>query len=762
MALFFRRPLALACIFLIVTAAISFFIPFTALWILIALLGVAVVGCLIFCIWRHFSHVRLITLLLLLAVLLGGGRVLWDRHRAQEAFSEHLGEQVDVTFVVEEIYTRSTLFSSFRVKLAEWNGEPCRLRVLLHIEEFSPLYLGDRVSGRFLCTAVGNSAYTQGSESLYVADGIYAELMPEERDSYTVLESGGNRFQTRLFDFRAGLAHRLSQLMQGERGDLLGALLLGMRDSLEDSTVRDFRRVGLSHLLAISGLHLMILSGIPYSVLRCLRAKRTVRIICQLLFCLAYLFLSGCSFSILRAILMLCLLQGSVLLKGNYDAFTGLSLGAAGLLLWSPCGIFDLSFQMTMLSTFGILAFGELQQWLCRWIPQRKGVVGVLSAGLRTVIASLFLSFSAGIAVLPVQWLVWGSVSLLSPLSNLCVLPLATPLLVLGFALMACCRVPYLCTLLAVPAGWIADLTLGLTAKLSTLHGVFSLHYAFVPFILIPMFAALLVLLIVDLKRRKLWVLSPVVIATVLFGVCLGIWNRVMPEQIEAIYRNTGNNEGIVLVQSHQAVICDLSNGSYTQLRENYGQAERLGATEVEILMLTHYHERQIVAVDRFAEAVVLRGLWVPEPVNEKEKGILADLLATALRHRIAVTVYSRNAALTVFERGQIAVSTPLYEKRSAEPAYRLQISFGETSLCYESAAYSEYIRHAEYEPPLCDAKYLILGGHGPNPHEAVLPIAIGEPGEIIFANQTVFLQYAGEHRGTYVLLPEMRRFILK
>ncbi|MBQ8357137.1 MAG: ComEC/Rec2 family competence protein [Clostridia bacterium] len=761
MAIFRNRPLAAACVVLILSAAGAFLLPFSFVLVFLSIAAVALIALIAWSIVRRMTGRKLLLLLLALALFLGTGRVLFDRYRARRLLGDRIGTEVSVVFVVEEIYSRSAYGSSLRVRVTELEGEPCRIRALLTTENLSPLYLGDTVSGRVNCADIAASCYYEGQESSYVADGMVATLEVSEESEPTLIKSGSGSFAARLSDFRYRLHHRLTEAVKGEKGELIGALLLGIRDPLENSTVRDFRRVGLSHLLALSGLHLSVLVGILDLFLRAVRLGKRPRICALFLFCIGYLFLTGCSFSMLRAVLMLCILQAAFFCKGDYDAFTALCFGGAAMVMMAPGAVFDLSFQMTMLATFGILAFGPLQTRLTRWIPACKGIRGILYRALRAVISSLLITLSATVAILPIQWLIFGEMSILTPLANLLMIPLTAPLLTLGLLMLALCAVPWLTAILGIPAGAIAELMLAVTSRLSPWEGMVSLRYDFVPFILIPLFLVTAVLLCVDLKKRAPLVLTPVAVAAIAFAVCLAVSNHMGSGKVEAVYRNVGKNEGLLLLRNGNAVLCDISNGSRTQLQEDYMLLQQHCATDIDVLLLTHYHERQIASLSDFSGMVMIRSLWLPEPQNDSDKEILVDLLRVAMQAELPVTIYAYDTPLTVFGAGEITVLAPLYEDRSVEPALWMDVLIGETSLTYQSGAYSEYARHAGKEEPHV-ADYLILGSHGPVPHEAVLPILAESPREIVIAHERILLCYEPLFDTRYVYLPAERTYVLK
>ena len=738
MAIFQNRPMALAAALLIGATVLSFLLPLSVgIWVALGLLA-ATVTVAVLCCFRHRGAKRLLILLLLIATLLGAARVLAERYLCEGVAEQYQGTVVEVECTVKEIYSNSVYGSRMLVELHSVNGKQGFMNAVLVWEGNTPLYYGDRVRGSFLCDDLNAYNYYEGQENEYRGDGAYFSLVPQEQQELTLVSSGSGSFSATAADLRGLLHQRMLSLSDSDGMELISAMLLGTRDSLELGIRRDFRRVGTSHLLAISGLHLSMIALLLDRFLTLLRVPKRGRLLLLSVLCVGYLLLTGCSFSLLRAVLMLMILQVAYFLKRDYDAFTALMTGGAVMLLLTPTALFDLSFQMTMLATAGILSFGELQAKLARIWPERQGARGFLLRQLRNTVSVLLITLCSGIAILPIQWLTFGEISLLSPLSNLLLVPLCQPLLALGLLLLFFSGIPVVGTLIAFPATRLAELALQLSAWMAEGDVMLSLRYAFVPFILIPMLALTLLLLILPLKKRRFLALAPACAAILAVIVCLVIVRVQEKDRIQVAYRTTGSQDAILMTQSDHSVICDFSGGSRTQWTSDYKQLQAMCATDVDILMLTHYHERQIRALAHFSKTVKIRQLYCPVPQNEQDTDILERLCLVAAEEGVAVQVYAHEQPISVYNGGTLTLSTPLYQKRSVEPALLLRISYKESSVCYQSGAYSEYAQ----ELPDSAADHLILGGHGPIPHKEILTAASVTPSEVILSSEKIAANY--------------------
>lgn len=762
MALLYRRPLAAGCIVLIIAVIAALTSSLLIGWILLcaALLAFAVL-LVLFC-RRSGSYRRFSLLILALAAVIGLGRVQAQRSYRESVIKDRLNTDVTATLTVEEILYRSSYRSALLVAVEDLNGEACKLTAVMTVEALSPFGLGDRITGSFYAEAIQSAATESAERSTFLAKDACLVLDCRDPAALRLLESGNGSAASMIDDFRYKLHHRVATAVGGEAGDLMGALLLGTRDGLESDTVRDFRRAGLSHLLALSGLHLAILVKILEWTLRRLRiGKRGITVVLSI-FCLIYLALTGFSYSMLRAVIMLLMLQASFWFKRDHDTLTALSIGGAGIVAITPAAVYSLSFQMTMLATLGILAFGNLQERLLRCFPVQKSIRGVINRALRFVISTILVTLAATLMLLPVQWLTFGELALIAPLANLPAGLLMLPLLTIGMLLLMLALFGIPMSMLALPARLPAQALLWLTGRLSETDTVLSLRYDFVPFICIPLLALTALLLLVQLKKRlQPLAILPALAAIVAFIIAVPITHAVGRDEIKVIYRTSGKDDGLLLLQNDKAMLCDLSSGSLTQLKKDYALLQESGACEVDVLLLTHYHKGHRAALAEFCRSVRVREIWLPLPENEQDKSALADILAMAIDENVPITVYVRGAPLTVFETGQLTVSPVLTDPRSTEPAFAVSLAFGDDAIRYETASYAEYLE-SQGLPHEGSVSHLILGSHGPRPH-AVVDLPDWEVlEEVWISSEQVALYTTPREDLRYVICPSERDLVLE
>ena len=199
---------------------------------------------------------------------------------------------------------------------------------------------------------------------------------------------------------RLTLAHRIRTAMPGDRGAFAAAILTGDRSGLTQPVVEALRATNLAHLLAISGLHMGLLSGFVFAVLRLgllllpvvgLRwPVKRLAAAGALVAAAGYLALSGGNVATERAFVMVAVALGAVMLDRRAFSLRSVALAAVLILTLQPEALLSPGFQMSFAATTALVAvFGVLQGYerarLPRWLrPVGATVLSSLVAGLAT------------------------------------------------------------------------------------------------------------------------------------------------------------------------------------------------------------------------------------------------------------------------------------------------------------------------------------------------------------------------------------------
>ncbi|MEJ2719596.1 MAG: ComEC/Rec2 family competence protein [bacterium] len=201
----------------------------------------------------------------------------------------------------------------------------------------------------------------------------------------------------------------------GARSGVPVALLIGERGFLPAGASGTFARLGISHLLALSGLHLGFVAGALLLIFRITGCKNRYLLIIALA---AYVGIVGFIISLTRALLMASLLIAASMLHRPLRPVTALGNAFLLILLVYPTSFFSLGFQLSFLATYGVLR--------CVPLMARVRAEGRLRRVWLGIRSSLLVSVSAQLFVAPVIAHAFGRISVVAPVTTLiCVLPVA-------------------------------------------------------------------------------------------------------------------------------------------------------------------------------------------------------------------------------------------------------------------------------------------------------------------------------------------------
>ena len=219
----------------------------------------------------------------------------------------------------------------------------------------------------------------------------------------------------------------------GPGGDLLAGVVLGDRRRLVGTDAEaDFRTTGLTHLVAVSGSHLVVVAAVAAWLLGAVGLGRWWRSAGVAATVGAYVVFSGVQASAVRAWVMALAASAAWVGGRRTDGGSSLAVAATLVLALSPVSAFDLGFRLSVAAVAGLVLFARLgEAWLAAGLPRP----------LRWLAAPVALTLAATVATVPITVSTFGVFSLVSPLANLLAGPLVSISLLVGLGGLACSAV---------------------------------------------------------------------------------------------------------------------------------------------------------------------------------------------------------------------------------------------------------------------------------------------------------------------------------
>ncbi|MDE7311730.1 MAG: DNA internalization-related competence protein ComEC/Rec2 [Eubacterium sp.] len=329
---------------------------------------------------------------------------------------------------------------------------------------YADLTSGEPVIGNTILfsgkTILWSKARNEGNfdERAYYENQGYSLKIYADKGSFQVVNNSTSRLRECLYRLQQRLVHVYEQDMPKEEAGALCAMLLGEKSLLSQEVRELYRRSGIAHILAISGIHISILGAAVFQLLRKIGVSYPASASVSMGLLLLFGAMAGMGISTARAVVMFGIYLGAMCCGRAYDSANALAVAAAGILLHNPRNLFLAGFQFSFAAVGGVLLGKEI----CRiCMPKYR------------LTETMLVSLSMQMLTLPLTAWYYYEIPVYAVLLNLLVLPLVGAVLILGlfggaFGLLAGGG------LFVLPGGLFALLSKGLLYACTRLLGFFS------------------------------------------------------------------------------------------------------------------------------------------------------------------------------------------------------------------------------------------------------------------------------------------------
>jgi competence protein ComEC len=254
-----------------------------------------------------------------------------------------------------------------------------------------------------------------------------------------------------LAGLRLDLARRIKAVLPGQTGAIAVALIIGIQSEVDENTLNAMRASGLAHVLSVSGLHMTLVAGSVYWLVRWLLALipalalrfsiKAWAAITALAAATAYLGLSGAAVATERSYVMIAIVFLAVILNRPALSLRNVALAALLILVAMPESLLDASFQMSFAATAALIAAYESFGRYLRY--EGRGLADKLTMQpLMFIAGSLATTLVASLATAPFSAFHFHNAAIYSSLGNLLAMP-AVSILIMPMAALALAAMPF-------------------------------------------------------------------------------------------------------------------------------------------------------------------------------------------------------------------------------------------------------------------------------------------------------------------------------
>lgn len=267
---------------------------------------------------------------------------------------------------------------------------------------------GDKMT--FNCRAeIPENSYIFKSRDYYRSKGIYLSSGYVENIQVKHMKYSLRKF---LFDFRETISKAIGSALPKEESGILKGMLFGDKAGIAEDDMTMLYRTGIGHVTAVSGLHLVLFSMLISSVLRRFKMGVKTKFFLLEVFMILFSLCCGMSMSVLRAFIMMTLVNMAPLFFRYTDSLNSVCIAVILLTLPNPFVITNQSFVLSVSGAFGAGVFAP-------YMTKAMREDGHIRKFLKNAVYLLCVSA----AVTPVSVICFGELSLISPLSNIIITP---------------------------------------------------------------------------------------------------------------------------------------------------------------------------------------------------------------------------------------------------------------------------------------------------------------------------------------------------
>lgn len=534
------------------------------------------------------------------------------------------------------------------------------------------------VKGHFLELSPATNEGEFSLPSYYKGEGISGVFQAK---TIELVRGESSPFAKELFTLKQSLGNRIDALFPEETAGFLKSLFLGERSGITLSEKSLYQSAGISHILAISGLHLSLLGGFFYRLLRKTKLSSLLSSLITSFFLFSYFLFTGSSHSAFRALFMLFLRFAAIQLGKGKDLLSQLSFALLFLLWLNPLSLYSIGMQCSFFTLFVFFlleerpgkavrkkkekALSKICKKLALGFSKHPSLLLKFPAYLSKLIPCLLStlphrlqgSFLFYLALLPLFSLTQFSFPLYAPLLNLLLLPLLPFFFLLGAISILLSYLPEQDFLLLRLFSFSSRFLLNLLFQIFHLFMEKSLALPFSQILLgkmqvlsVMLYFLFLYLLFFFPKAKSLSLLL-----SLGFLLSLPLYLPKPPKELEIAALDVGQGDGFVLRKG--ALVFTIDNGSTSknlfpeQIFFPYCKAKRI--QHIDYALLTHCDRDHISGIQALLEknpSISLSHLILPASALQDHRYDLLKRLA--YNHGADVSYWQKGDELVFSEQG--------------------------------------------------------------------------------------------------------------
>jgi competence protein ComEC len=178
-------------------------------------------------------------------------------------------------------------------------------------------------------------------------------------EGFEVVTSRYKKSSLILYKIKKNISNKINKIYPEKEASIINTMLLGDKETLSDEIKSDYKMAGISHLLAISGLHITIIGFSLFNIVRSIIRNNKLSVSLTICILILYCIITGSNISTVRATIMISIMLLSYFFDRKYNISSSLSISAIVLLVINPYQLFDVGFLLSYFAVIGIVIVGQ-------------------------------------------------------------------------------------------------------------------------------------------------------------------------------------------------------------------------------------------------------------------------------------------------------------------------------------------------------------------------------------------------------------------
>ncbi len=636
MRLFEKRPLSTILCILLGGFSLFVLFPIPFRWILF---GIALTSLVLLIVFYKKAGVFPIVSIVALLISFGLSVVYFELYFPIQ--NRVMGQKeirgTVTTIAYQELY--GTKFTIKTDKIEDIPFSSSELLVSLDSEEFIDSFsIGDKIVVIGEIEELTSSNIGFDEKRYYEVRGVQGVV--KNIESISFFENTRFSLKEWIISIQDGVSNYILSSADSQTAGLLVALITGEKSALPGQLRLDFKRIGLSHILAVSGMHLAILTTALHKLLSLLSLDKKWRCSIAMLFVIGYMVLTGFPVSILRAGSMVLIANFLFLLAKTRDSLTNLMISVTAICVVSPYAVYDTSLLLSFFATLGVLAaiqlLGKIPYHISKW---KKVLIAIFS--------SLLSSFFAIALTLPFSVFEFERLSYIAPITTLIFSVLIQIFMYFGSIFLLFGAPEFLLKPIARMAELIADLA----AYFADLPNIYSVaNSSFLQIISIIFYIALLLFLFLKIKHKKAFLSFLCVLFASVFVISYTKTENILENDRILYFSDAETNDAMIAIQNKSVVVANMTNNT------TYGRSYLLNLIDEEdILSVDHFWIPQYTAnlpdaLKDILSALPIHHIYLPMPMNPSESDLFSAITKVLANFRCTYSCFSQDNTVQIEE----------------------------------------------------------------------------------------------------------------